>query len=531
MKETLLVISLSSSVRQAMTDIPMEPRARRRAWSQDSGWFIGEAAHDWNHAPLSRLEDCLSSAILGPKPEQIAMSKKAQTHKHRKNKISVNQDWPLINAHAAGIDLGSKEHWVAVPEGRDNCPVRCFGTFTSDLEKLAEWLRNCGITSVAMEATGVYWIPLFQLLERRGLEVLLVNARQIKNVSGRKSDVSDCQWIQRLHTYGLLGGSFRPADSYCVVRSYLRYRDELVGARSTQTQHMQKALQQMNIQLTQVLSDINGLSGLAIIGAIIQGERDPLKLAAMVDRRVKATQNQIAKALIGDYRAEHLFQLKIAFELYHIYEAKILACDEAMALELQKLPTRVDPKTQPLPAKSSSKRIDETLRLALYCKLGVDLTAVESIGTLVGLVVLTEVGPDLSRFKTEKHFTSWLGLCPDNRITGGKVISSRTRRVVNRLSDALRLAATTLERSQTALGAYYRRMKAKLGAAAAITATAHKLARIIYRMLKYGEEYVRVGMEAYEKTFQARRLNALQKTAKSLGFQLIENETIAIPVS
>ena len=459
------------------------------------------------------------------------MQKKAQKSKNRKKKISLDQDWPLINPNAAGVDLGFREHWVAIPQGRDEQSVRRFGTFTSDLEAMADWLEKCGITSVAMEATGVYWIPLFQLLERRGFKVLLVNARQIKNVSGRKSDISDCQWIQRLHAYGLLGGSFRPADPYCVVRSYLRYRDELVAARSTQTQHMQKALQQMNVQLKQVLSDINGLSGLAIIGAILQGERNPIRLAGMADRRVKSSDREIAKALIGDYRAEHLFQLKSAFELYHTYEAKIEACDQALAQELEKLPDRVDVLAKPLPATIGRKKIHEALRLGLYRKLGVDLTAVESIGGLVALTVLTEVGPDLSLFKTEKHFTSWLGLCPDNRISGGKVLSCRTRRVVNRLSDALRLAATTLEHSQTALGAYYRRMKARLGAAEGITAMAHKLARIIYRLLKHGEEYVREGMADYEKKYRERKLKMLQNTAASFGFELVQKQTLAQGVS
>jgi transposase len=459
------------------------------------------------------------------------MRKKSPKYKNGKKRISVDQAWPLINPNAAGVDLGSREHWVAVPADRAQQNVRCFGTFTSDLEALADWLKACGVTSVAMEATGVYWIPLFQLLERRGFAVLLVNARQIKNVSGRKSDVLDCQWIQRLHTYGLLGGSFRPADPYCVVRSYLRYRDELVTARSTQTQHMQKALQQMNLQLNQVLSDVNGLSGLAIIEAILQGQRNPLQLAALADRRVKSTQSQIAKALIGDYRAEHLFQLQTAFDLYHTYEAKIATCDEELARVLVKLPDRVDVKLKPLPDKTGRKKMDEDLRLGLYLKLGIDLTAIEGIGPLVALTVLTEVGPDLSRFKTEKHFTSWLGLCPDNRISGGKVLSCRTRRVVNRLSDVLRLAATTLERSQTALGAYYRRMKAKLGAAEGITAMAHKLARILYRLLTHGEAYVRQGMADYEEKYQARKLKSLQKIAESIGFELIQKQTVAEVVS
>jgi transposase len=460
------------------------------------------------------------------------MRNTSQKSKKRKQKVCINQDWPLINPHAAGVDLGSREHWVAVPADRDPQPVRSFGTFTTDLEELARWLKGCGITTVAMEATGVYWIPLFQLLERRGFEVLLVNARQIKNVSGRKSDVLDCQWIQRLHTYGLLGASFRPADPYCVVRSYLRYRDELVAARSTQTQHMQKALAQMNVQLNQVLSEVHGQSGLAIIEAILKGERNPLKLAGLAHRRVKATSEQIAKALVGDYRIEHLFQLQTAFDLYHIYEAKIAGCDQELARELEQLPDRVDVKLKALPAKTDpKKKIDEGLRLGLYRKLGVDVTAVESVGALVGLTFLSEVGPDLSRFKTEKHFTSWLGLCPDNRISGGKVLSCRTRRVVNRLSDALRLAATTLERSQSALGAYYRRMKAKLGAAEAITATAHKLARILYRLIKYGEAYVQCGLAAYEKKHQARKLRNLKQAASSMGFELVQKQTLTQVVS
>lgn len=456
----------------------------------------------------------------------------SQKNKKRKQKVSIEQDWPLIHPDAAGVDLGSREHWVAVPQDRAAQSVRCFGTFTPDLEVLAQWLSECRIRTVAMEATGVYWIPLFQLLERKGFEVLLVNARQIKNVSGRKSDVQDCQWIQRLHTYGLLGASFRPADAYCVVRSYLRYRDELVAGRSMQIQHMHKALAQMNVQLGQVLSDINGQSGLAIIEAILQGERSPLKLAALANARVKAGREQIAKALIGDYRDELLFQLKTAFELHQAYEAKIAQCEEALARELERLPGRVDPKLKPLPPRTSpNKKMDESLRLGLYCKLGVDVTAVEGIGTVAALTLLTEVGPDLSRFPTEKHFASWLGLCPDNRISGSKVLSCRTRRVINRLSDVLRMAATTLERSQSALGAYYRRMKAKLGAAEGITATAHKLARILYRLIKHGEEYVRQGMEDYERKHQQRQLSRLNKLAASLGYGLVQNQTLTPSVS
>jgi transposase len=465
------------------------------------------------------------------------MKRRTIKPKKRKQKISVAQGWETVHPHAAGIDIGSKEHFVCVPPGSAINPVRSFGTFTADLEALAHWLQECGVTTVAMEATGVYWIPVFQILERCGLQVLLVNARQTKNVAGRKSDVQDCQWIQRLHTYGLLQGSFRPTDAHCVVRTYLRYRDELVGARSTQCQHMQKALQQMNLQLTQVLSDLAGVSGLAIIGAILKGERDPVKLSGLVDRRVRATPAAIQKALVGDYRPEHLFVLQQAFDLHHTYEAKIQVCDQEIARALAALPDRVDLSCQPLPARKpgSAPGRDQLggqdMREALYQKTGVDLTAIEGIGPLTSLVLVSEVGADVNRFPTEKHFCSWLGLCPDNRISGGKVLSSRTRRVVNRATDALRMAATTLERSQSALGGFYRRMKARLGAAEAVTATAHKLARIIYRLIKHGEAYVRQGMEAYEKQFHDRKLRALQKAAKTMGFQLIPSQPSPAGVS
>jgi len=459
------------------------------------------------------------------------MHKKAHRKQDRKKKISINQNWDVINPDAAGIDLGSTEHWVAVPPDRDQESVRCFGTYTSDLEALADWLKQCRITTVAMEATGVFWIPVFQLLEARGFKVTLANARHLKHVSGRKSDIADCQWIQKLHTFGLIGGSFRPADAYCVLRSYVRYRDELVSARSTQIQHMQKALQQMNLQLTQVLSDITGQSGLAILEAILEGHRDPVELAALANRRVKSPRAQIAKALVGDYRQEHLFQLKIAFELFHVYQAKIQECEDRMVGELEKLPVRVDIKAKPLPPKFSGKTIDENLRLGLYLKFGVDITAIEGIGPQVALMLRSEAGPDLSRFPTVKHWTSWLGLCPDNRISGGKVLSCRTRRVLNRLANALRMAATTLERSKTAMGAYYRRMKAKLGAAEAVTAAAHKLARLLYGMLTQGDAYVRESLERYERRYHSSKVETLRKLAKSLGCQIVEPQTLTNGVS
>lgn len=465
------------------------------------------------------------------------MKNKATKSKERKKKITVDESWPKINRHAAGIDIGSRDHYVCVPAGSSSKRVRSFGTFTEDLEALADWCKACGVESVAMEATGVYWIPVFQILEARGFEVILVNPRQTKNVAGRKSDVQDCQWIQRLHTYGLLQPSFRPEDPYCVVRTYLRYRNELVAARSTQCQHIQKALQQMNIALMRVFSDVTGVSGMAIIEAILEGERDPVTLAKLADRRVLATPTILRKALVGDYRPEHLFVLQQAVDLYHIYHEKIGVCEERIVQVVAELPDLINVTEKPLPARKKGRKAaqdkvaNQDMREGLYPKMGVDLTAIEGIGVVTSLILLTEVGPRVTRFPTEKHFCSWLGLCPDNRITGGRVISSRTRRVLNRASDALRMSAMSLERSKSALGGFFRRMKARLGAAEAVTATAHKLARIVYRMLKYGEAYVQQGIEAYEKKFQERRLYGLRKTAKAMGFQLVQNQPVTEGVS
>jgi len=294
------------------------------------------------------------------------MKNKSDTTKKKKQKITINPDWEQINPDAAGIDIGSREHWACVPPNRQAQNVRKFGTFTDELEALADWFAQSGVKTVAMEATGVYWIPVFQILERRGFKVVLVNPRQTKNVAGRKSDVQDCQWIQRLHTYGLLQASFRPDDAYCVLRTCLRYRDELICARSTQCQHMQKALQQMNVQLHHVLSDVTGVSGLAIIQAILQGERDPAKLAALADRRARASQQMIQKTLAGDYRSEHLF------ELHRTYEEKILACDQRLVTEVSQLPQQVDLETKPLPARkegrsaSKDKLFGQDMRSPLY---------------------------------------------------------------------------------------------------------------------------------------------------------------------
>jgi transposase len=462
------------------------------------------------------------------------MKKKAQkalAEQQKSKKIQVNDQWEKVNPDAAGIDIGARVNHVCVPSDRDPNPIRSFGTTTPELEEMAQWLKQCRIKTVAMEATGVYWIASFQILEKKGFQVVLVNPRQIKSVSGRKTDILDCQWIQKLHTFGLLGTSFRPADAYCVARSYVRQRDDLVANRSAQIQLMQKALHQMNVQLSHVLSDITGESGMAILKAILAGQRNPVALAGLANKRVRSSQEQIARALVGDYRPEHLFALQTAYDMYETYQQKIVLCDERLVQELANLPDKVDPKLKPLPPAAQNKQIDEALRAGLYLKLGVDITAIEGIGARVGLAMLTEVGPDLSAFRSEKHFSSWLGLGPNNRISGGRVLGTRTRQVANRLSDALRMAATTLERSQSALGAHFRRMKAKLGAAQAITATAHKLARLIYRLIQHGETYVREGLEHYENKNRQRKLKALKKMAESLGLKISESQELTTSVS
>ena len=400
---------------------------------------------------------------------------------------------PPLNLNAAGIDIGSREHYVAVPSDRDPKPVQTFQSFTCELHRLADWLQACRIDTVAMESTGVYWIPLYEILEARGIQVYLVNARQIKNVPGRKTDVLDCQWLQKLHAFGLLNTSFRPADEICVLRCYLRQRDNLISSASTCIQHMQKALTEMNIQLANVISDISGQTGMAIIRAIVGGERDPHKLAKMRDYRVHATVETIAKSLQGNWRRELLFNLKQALALYDTYQSKIAQCDHEIQAHLGTFPNQVDTKEKPLPPRKPSKRRLQgnaprlDLRDELYRISGADLTAIDGIDVLTAQTIISEIGLDMTRWPTEKNFASWLGLCPGHRITGGKVIKRRSRHVINRASDALRVAASTLKKSNSALGANFRRLKAHLGPPKAITAMAHKLARLVYRMLKYGQ--------------------------------------------
>jgi len=453
--------------------------------------------------------------------------KKSQTFKFTKLPAELQH----INVNAAGIDIGSERHMVAVPEGRDEVSVREFGTFTADLEALAAWLKKCGITTVAMESTGVYWIPLFELLERRGFEVKLVDARHVKNVSGRKSDVLDCQWIQKLHTYGLLAGAFRPPAEVCVLRSYLRQREMLTQAASMHIQHMQKALQQMNLLLHNVVTDITGDTGMKIIKAILAGEREPQVLARNRHERCKHSSAIIAKSLVGNYREEHLFALRQAVDLYEIYQNKIADCEREIVkhLENQSDISNDDPPPADKHIQARVRvRAGVDVRELLYKKSGVDLFAIPGLAADTLLILASEVGFDMTPWKTEKHFASWLGLCPGTKRSGGKVLDPKTKRNPNRAAQAFRMAASSLYRSQTALGAFHRRIKARTGGQQAVTATAHKIARIYYAMLTKGTSYVELGQQAYERRYKQRRLDHLNRQAKSLGFQLVPCATPVI---
>ncbi|MFC1602920.1 IS110 family transposase [Pseudomonadota bacterium] len=440
----------------------------------------------------------------------------------QKAKARLGKHLEQINLYAAGIDIGALAHYVAVPDGLDEQPVRSFSCFTADLNQMADWLVEIGIQTVVMESTGVYWIPAFEILEERGLKVLLVNARHVKNVAGRKSDVLDCQWLQQLHTYGLLEGAFRPPEQVCALRTYLRQRDNLIRYASSHIQHMQKALRQMNLLLDNVVSDISGKTGMQIIRAIIAGEHSPEKLAQYRDHRCKQSIETIAKSLEGHYRDEHLFSLSQAVELYDTYQEKLSACSHAIEQQINTFDALADPINLP-PVKNPRKQrnaMDFDVRTQLYRVTGVDLTRIDGVDETTALKILSEIGTDMDRWKTEKHFASWLGLSPGNKISGGKVLNSKTKPSANRAAVALRMAAFTLANSKSALGAFYRRQRARLGAPKAITATAHKLARLIYNMLKHGTEYVDQGQDYYEQKYHERVVNNLRKRAAQFGFEL-----------
>jgi transposase len=431
----------------------------------------------------------------------------------------------VVHPHAAGIDVGNSAHYVAVRPERDPEPVRRFECFTADLYHLAEWLEGCGVKTVAMQSTGVYWIPLYEILEEHGFEVYLVNARHTKNLPGRKSDVQESQWLLKLHTYGLLNNSFQPPAEIRVLRTYWRQRAEHVSGAATCIQRMQKALTQMNLQLANIISDLSGVTGQAIVRAIVAGERNPQKLAELSHPRIEASREEVAKSLEGNWRPELVFVLRQEVEMYDTYQRRIAECDQQLQKHLASFADTELPQSPK--AESKEKRVKSTKnapRFDLSSELkritGVDLTRIDGIDVMVAQTLLSEVGMDMSRWNTEAHFSSWLGLCPDNRISGDKLLGKGTRHVVNRAATALRLAARNLIRSRSYLGAQYRRLRTKLGAPKAITAMAHRLARLVYRMLKYGQRYVDKGTEYYENRYRQQQIHLLQKKAAKLGLQI-----------
>jgi transposase len=437
----------------------------------------------------------------------------------------------VTNPNAAGIDVGAEAHWVCVPADRDTEPVCRFKTCTADLEALASWLEKCGVTTVAMESTGVYWVPLYELLEVRGFQVLLVNAHDVARAPGRpKTDVKDCQWLQRLHSYGLLSAAFRPQDQVVVLRAYMRHRDMLVTYGGQHIQHMQKAMEQMNIKLTEVVSDITGVTGMGIIKAILRGVRDPVQLAKLRDPRCKESEATIARALHGNWRQEHLFALEQAVALYEFYHQQISACDRAIETHLRTFADQSKGQTLPYRPRRRKREANEPrfdARARLYWLCGVDLTAIEGIDETTALVLISEIGTDMSRWPSLKHFASWLGLCPQHKITGGKILSRRIRRGASRAKRALRLAARSLHHSKSALGAFFRRIKARYGTPAAITAAAHKLARFVYSLLKHGTAYVAQEMEQYEAKYREHKVQVVVRQARALGFELVATSAAA----
>jgi transposase len=466
--------------------------------------------------------------------KQKAGSKRKQTAPHKarsKKKQTVPppadaQALEIVHPNAAGIDVGGSAHWVAISPDRDPEPVRCFGCFTADLHAMARWLVEKGVRSVAMQSTGVYWMPVLEVLEEHGLEVYLVNAQHTKNAPGRKSDIQECQWLLKLHAFGLLNNSFQPSDEIRIARTLWRHRGHLVEQASSTIQRMQKALIEMNVQLTSVLSDISGVSGMSIITAILEGERDPEKLAALVQPEVQASAEDIAQSLEGTWREELLFVLRQQVELYRIYQHKIDDCDRQLRRHLASLDSVVDLQTQPIGPRPQGKRPGRNaphfdLRTELYRITGIDWSQVNGIDVLTAQTVMAEAGADLNAFPSEKRFTSWLGLCPTNEKSGDKILKRRTRKVVNRATVAFRNAASSLIRSQSYLGAQYRRLRTRLGAPKAITAMARKLACLFYRLIKHGQQYVDKGIQYYEARYREQQIRSLARRAQRLGLQLV----------
>jgi transposase len=487
--------------------------------------------------------EILKPFVTGPNSiliciEEIRMSaeKPLRNRKERKELArrlqSENPGLDVVHPDAAGIDVGNEAHYVAVRPDRDAESVRRFECFTADLYRLAAWLKKCKVKTIVMQSTGVYWIPLYDIMEEQGFEVCLVNARHTKSLPGRKSDVQESQWLLKLHTYGLLNNSFQPSSEIRTLRTYWRQRAEHVAGAATCIQRMQKALTQMNLQLANVISDLSGTTGQKIVRAIVAGERDPQKLADFRDSRIKASREQIAKSLEGNWRSELIFVLQQEIDMYDAYQRRIAECDQQLQKHLARFSDHANRAAAPADegqAKKKKPAARHTPKFDLGSELqriaGVDLTRIDGIDVMVSQTLLSEVGLDMGRWKTEAHFASWLGLCPDNRTSGDKVLRRGTRQVVNRAALALRMAANSLLRSQSYLGAQYRRLRTKLGAPKAITAMAHRLARLVYRMLKYGQQFVDKGMEYYEQRYRNQQVHLLQKKAAVLGLQLVAVES------
>ena len=431
----------------------------------------------------------------------------------------------MMNPNAAGIDIGMDEMWVSVRADRDAEPVRRFGMNTPDLLAVAEWLKACGVETVAMESTGVYWIPLYEVLEERGFRVYLVNARHAKNLPGRKKDETDAQWLRRLHTFGLLNNSFRPEGEMCAVRAYMRHRADLIEHRADHIQHMQKALHQMNVRLSPTVKDITGVTGMAIIRSIIAGERDAATLARLRDPRCAQPEAEFINALTGHYRDEHVFALKQAVALYDAYTQQILECDQELERKFSALKPIHDSTLPPLDTTDKRNTHSKNApaydgRTLLYQLLGVDLVAVNGLNEVTTQIIISEIGTDMSQWEDDKHFCSWLGLAPHNDISGGKLLRSRTLKTHNRAGQAFRLAAQAVSKTDTAYGAFYRRMRAKHGSKKAIVATAHKIARAVYFMLKNHTPFHDTNAEEYTQREREREIARLKKKAAQFGFTL-----------
>ena len=433
-----------------------------------------------------------------------------------------------VNEDAAGVDIGAVEIVVCVSGDENTQIVKAFGNYTVDLQSIGQWLTEHNIRTVAMESTGVYWIPLFEELERQGFECLLISSRSLRRVPGRKSDILDAQWIQTLHNYGLLESSFRPQGELVALRTLLRHRGQMVDHRSPHVQHMQKALLQMNIQLSQALSDVTGETGMKIIRAIVAGERDVHKLAAYRDRNCKKSEEEIAKAMTGTWRDEHLFILKQSLEMYDFYTGQIEACDTEV--ERTYALTRPDWVAGELPPMTVRKRSSHSknapkdqaeIRKHLKRISGVDLSVVDGFGVSLAQTVIMEVGTDMSKFPSEKHFCSWLGLAPKHEISGAKVLKNKTLKTKNRAGQAFRMAAQSVKKSDTVFGSIYRRMRTRLDKAQATVAVAHAIARVVYRMLKYKVEYETIAVEEYEEKYKQAQIKYMKKRAEKLGFQLV----------